>query len=221
MERIKANSQIPGKAKSPVEVTTFLISVFLSGLVGVIVSIWYSHWSTKQQVKLRVLQQLLGNRNDIKGQLFTEALNQVFIVFDDSRIVMQELQGFHNVVTSAEKSNEKVNSALLMLIKAICRDVSINISKIDDNFFLKPFNTKYSQEPLPRSSDEVKALVMYFDRLTEKYRVELAKDGLNELEKEQAAAKFWGYLGSRQVLRWVCGDDDKLLMQKEDLPGQV
>jgi len=60
-----------------------LISSLLSGLLGVGISTWYHQRNEIRRTKLQVLQQLLGNRHDIMGQLFTEALNQVFVIFYD------------------------------------------------------------------------------------------------------------------------------------------
>ncbi len=65
-----------------------LISSLLSGLLGVGISTWYHHRNEIRRAKLQVLQQLFGNRHDLLGQLFTEAINQVFIVFHDSEDVL-------------------------------------------------------------------------------------------------------------------------------------
>jgi deoxyribodipyrimidine photolyase len=199
------------------EVATFLVSVFLSGLVGVVISIWYSHWSAKQQAKLRLLQQLLGNRNDIKGQLFTEALNQVFIVFDDSKPVTRAIQDFHRVVICSNKTNDESNKALLNLIKAICRDVNLRVHKVDDEFFLRPFNTIEPPSNLARSKTEVQALINHLERVTEEFKKDLSQAIPNSDEEKQALIKLKSYSSSKEVLKWVTGEKQQLLMPREDL----
>ena len=71
-----------------------LIAALLSGLVGVGVSTWYHQRNEIRRAKLQVLQQLVGNRNDIRGQKFTEALNQIFVMFYDSQDVLLALKAF-------------------------------------------------------------------------------------------------------------------------------
>ena len=117
-----------------------LISALLSGLVGVGISTWYHQRNEIKRVKLQVLQQLLGNRNDIQGQPFAEALNQVFVVFHDSRDVLSALEAFFEVVV--HKTEDLVFPKLLDLFKAMCRDLKINTEPLTDNFFLHAFNVR-------------------------------------------------------------------------------
>lgn len=123
-----------------------LISSLLSGLLGVGISTWYHQRNEIRQTKLQVLQQLLGNRHDIKGQLFTEALNQVFIIFYDSQDVLVALKTFHGVTMSIRKTTDLANQKLLDLFKAMCKNLKINPEPLTDNFFLQPFNIN----PSPR-----------------------------------------------------------------------
>jgi hypothetical protein len=75
-----------------------LASSLLSGLLGVLVSTWYYRRSEFRQTKFRIVQQLLGNRHDLRGQPFTEALNQVFVVFYDCHGVLLALKAFHETI---------------------------------------------------------------------------------------------------------------------------
>lgn len=119
-----------------------LISALLSGLIGVVISIWYHQRNEIRRAKLRVLQQLLGNRHDIRGQLFTEALNQVFVIFYDSQDVLSALKAFHEVIMGAQKTTDLANQKLLDLFKAMCKHLNIKPEPLTDNFFLQPFNIK-------------------------------------------------------------------------------
>ena len=119
-----------------------LISSLLSGLLSVGISTWYHHRNEIRRTKLHVLQQLLGNRHDIQGQLFTEALNQVFVVFYDSHDVLAAVKAFHEVTMSGQKSTDLANQKLLDLFKAMCKHLQINPEPLTDNFFLQPFNIR-------------------------------------------------------------------------------
>jgi len=89
-----------------------------------------------------VLQQLLGNRNDVRGQKFTEALNQVFIIFYDSQDVLLALKAFFEVIISPRKNPALTDQKLLDLFKAMCKNLKINPEAMTDNFFLYAFNIK-------------------------------------------------------------------------------
>jgi len=119
-----------------------LISSLLSGLLGVGISTWYHQRNEIRRTKLQILQQLLGNRHDIRGQLFTEALNQIFIIFHDSQDVLVALKAFHEVTMGAQKTTDLANQKLLDLFKAMCKNLKINPESLTDNFFLQPFNIK-------------------------------------------------------------------------------
>ncbi len=119
-----------------------LISALLSGLLGVGISIRYHHRKEIRRAKLQVLQQLLGNRHDLRGRLFTEALNQVFVIFYDSQDVLVALKAFHEVIMGAQTTTDLANQKLLDLFKAMCKHLKINPAPLTDNFFLQPFNIK-------------------------------------------------------------------------------
>ncbi len=119
-----------------------LIAALLSGLLGVGISTWYHQRNEIRRTKLQVLQQLLGNRNDLKGQAFTEALNEVFVVFYDSRDVLIALKEFYEIIVSGQRAGELANQKLLDLFKAMCKHLRINTEPLTDNFFLQAFNVR-------------------------------------------------------------------------------
>jgi len=119
-----------------------LISSLISGLIGVGVSTWYNHRNEIRRTKLQVLQQLLGNRHDVRGQLFTEALNQIFLIFYDSQDVLSALKELHECIMSDQKTEDLANQKFLYLVKAMCKNLKINPEPLTDTFFLLPFNVK-------------------------------------------------------------------------------
>lgn len=118
------------------------ISALLSGLLGIWISIVYYRRNEIRRAKLQVLQQLLGNRNDVKGQPFTEAINQIFVVFYDSRDVLVALKAFFEAIVSDHRTETLTDQRLSDLFKAICKNLGINIEPLTDDFFLHAFNIR-------------------------------------------------------------------------------
>jgi len=118
------------------------ISAFISGFFGVLVSIWYNRNNEIKRAKLDLLQQLVGNRHDVRGEKFTEALNQIFVVFSNSKDVLASLKAFHEVAISSTRNEAIMNQKLLDLFKAMYKDLKLNIEPLDDTFFLQAFNVK-------------------------------------------------------------------------------
>lgn len=123
-------------------ITLIFASAFVSGLLSVLVSTWYHKRSERRREKWLVLKQLIGNRHDLKGDTFTEALNSVFVVFYDSRDVKQALKEFHEVIVRPNRTQQEVNQKLLELFKAMCKNLKINIEPLTDNFFLEAYNIR-------------------------------------------------------------------------------
>jgi len=118
------------------------MSALLSGLLGIWISIEYYRRNEIRRAKLQVLQRLLGNRNDVKGQPFTEAINQIFVVFYDSRDVLVALKAFFEAIVSDQRTETLTDQRLSDLFKAICKNLGINIEPLTDDFFLHAFNIR-------------------------------------------------------------------------------
>ena len=119
-----------------------LISAIFSGLLSVGINIWYHQWNEIRRTKFQVLQQLLGNRNDVTCEKFTEALNKVFVIFYDSQDVLVALKDFHEVTSASQKTTNLSNQKLLDLFKAMCKNLKIDPEPLTDMFFLQPFNIR-------------------------------------------------------------------------------
>jgi hypothetical protein len=117
----------------------WLIANLASGLVGAIITtIVYARRETRK-LKVDTLKRFAANRYDLKGDEFSRALNEVFVVFNDDAAVMQSLQRFHDSVTSRSADTE---DRLIKLYKAMCDATEIKYGDFNDSFFLKPFNTR-------------------------------------------------------------------------------
>ncbi len=117
-----------------------IISSLISGIVGVVISIIYHKKSDKRQTKINTLRNFVGYRYDLKGEQFTKTLNEIFIIFQDSKNVLDKLNEFHEIIVSHQK--ELANDKLIALFEAMCKDLKIDPSKYSESFFIKAFNVK-------------------------------------------------------------------------------
>ena len=117
-----------------------IISSVISGIVAAIISLAYYRHHEKRRIKIDTFKRFFSNRYDLKGDEFSRALNEIFVVFHDSEEVISTLREYHQRVTDRQGSEE----ALLELNKALCKDVKISFDRFNDSFFLRPFNTRPS-----------------------------------------------------------------------------
>ena len=83
----------------------------------------------------------MGERWNVQREGFVVAINQVFVVFYDSKEVLTALKAFHEYSMSNNKTDDVANQKLLDLFKAMSKHLSIETEPLTDNFFLKPFHT--------------------------------------------------------------------------------
>lgn len=117
-----------------------IVASLLSGIIGVIISTVYHRRYEKQRMKIETLKAFVGYRYDLKGDSFSRALNEIFLVFHDSTKVLTLLSKYHSKVTARQPSEDE----LVRLFKAMCDDVGMKYDEFNDSFFLKPFNTRPS-----------------------------------------------------------------------------
>ncbi len=117
-----------------------IISSLISGILGIIISIVYHRKAEKVRAKIETLKSFCGYRYDLKGDDFTKTLNEIFIVFQDSKDVLEKLNQFHEVIIS--RQTELANDKLMSLFKAMCRNLKIDPDKYSESLFLKAFNIK-------------------------------------------------------------------------------
>ena len=125
-----------------ITILSIIASAFLSGLAGVLISNWYSNRNEKRREKFEIFKQLMGNRFNLNGDAFSEALNSVFVVFHDSKDVKQTLMEFNRVSMNPNRTTAESNQRLLELFKAMSKDLNIKTEPLTDNFFLEAFNIR-------------------------------------------------------------------------------
>lgn len=115
-----------------------LLSSLLSGVIALTISLFYYRRYEKRKAKWDTVKKFARYRYDLKSDEFTRTLNEIFIIFNESEKVINSLINFHDKVVKNEVNNDE----FIILFKALCEEVNINLNKFDKSFFLKPFNTK-------------------------------------------------------------------------------
>ena len=116
---------------------------FVSMLVGILIKDMLYRANEQYKAKLDVLRKFTAYRYDLKGEQFSKTINEISVVYQDSKDVIEKLKIFHGIVSSsAGDRNEKDNDSLLELYKAMCEATNIDLKDFNDSFFLKPFNIK-------------------------------------------------------------------------------
>jgi hypothetical protein len=96
------------------------------------------------RAKVDVLRKVAGGRcataalpmAEVKGQFF-EGLNEAFVVFNDSKEVIDALMRFNDAASSPEKP--LVNDRLADVFRAMAHEVRLPVDNSADRLFLRPF----------------------------------------------------------------------------------
>lgn len=115
-----------------------IISSLFSGIIGVGISTLYYRWYENKRTKMDTFKRFFGNRYNLNGDAFLQAINEIFVVFKNSKPVMEALSQHHNAVISGKSSEDE----LVKLFKAMCRDLGLDATDFNDSFFLRPYNTR-------------------------------------------------------------------------------
>lgn len=125
--------------KTTVPIWVTIIASLASGLVTFGISTWFYRRHEKRKQKFEVLRTLAANRHALTNtsdpeasSQFFAALNEAFVIFYDSKKVLEALNNFHKY-----PGRDRDNS--VELFKAICQNLGINREFLDDEFFLTLF----------------------------------------------------------------------------------
>lgn len=117
-------------------------TAIISGLLGVIISTIYYRRYEGRKLKFETLRKIIGYRmflldNEIneKNKEFYGALNEIFLVFNDNKKVIEKLEIMHKDLGDQKKLLDN----LLKLIKEICKELNIKFKDLNDSFITKPF----------------------------------------------------------------------------------
>lgn len=74
-----------------ISVLAIIFSSLISGLIGVAISTIFYQRMKKKKLRIDTAKKLIGNRHDLTGQEFTQALNEALFVFSDNKIILRAL----------------------------------------------------------------------------------------------------------------------------------
>ena len=136
----------PDTTATAFSIWVVIASSVISGIVGVVVTIIYSHLYEKRRMKLDILRRFAATRYDAGGEEFAKTMNEIFIVFQDSPKVMQSLADYHRFAKP-----DDWRDSLLKLFKEMCRNAGVKV-EFNDSFFFTPLipkpKTLPSESPL-------------------------------------------------------------------------
>lgn len=118
-----------------------IVSSLISGLIGVIISFIFFSRLERRKLKVETARKLFGNRHEISGKNFQEAMNEVMIVFSDCSDVIESMENLWKVIETPKgaRSEKAAEDALITLMKSICKDLGIKYKKLSDAYFLRFF----------------------------------------------------------------------------------
>lgn len=117
-----------------------IIISLISGILGVILTIFFQRRFMLYDLKREVLFQFVESRYDLLGENFTKALNKVNAVYVKDKSVIEAVDEFHSLILSQTGSQDKTNQKLYQIYLTMCK--SIKIKPMGETNFLTPFNTK-------------------------------------------------------------------------------
>lgn len=121
------------------EVSVTLISSLISGKSGVLISYVLFVRYEKRRVKHDVARKLFANKYDTTNPQFSEAMNEILIVFADDKRVISELKALWDAIeTEPSKRTTNPNDKLLSLVREVCRSVNAK-HDLPDEYYLRYF----------------------------------------------------------------------------------
>lgn len=96
----------------------------------------------RNKIKIKLIEDLIGNRNDTKGDKFNEALNKIPVVFCESEEIIQSYKDYIKYSTKQNKDEKEISKKLLNLIRLIYKDIGLKQKYVTDDLLLNAFNIK-------------------------------------------------------------------------------
>lgn len=120
-----------------------VLSSLISGLLGVVISNRQYKKYEKNKIKMDTFRRvvayrycLVPNSQDNNSGEFFSALNEVFVVFNENKEVIDALKKLHEELNLPDRSVDN----LVTLIKKMSEVLNVNYSQVNDSFFERPFS---------------------------------------------------------------------------------
>ncbi|MDF4795517.1 hypothetical protein P3553_15730 [Vibrio parahaemolyticus] len=120
-----------------------LIASLASGLLGSIGSAIFFRKLEKTKLKVDTARRLIGHRYNIQSAEFQLALNEIFVVFSNSKAVMKALEEFWQdaQLPPQQRTTAVSNDKLIKLLKSVCKDAGLETSELSEAFYLRFLRT--------------------------------------------------------------------------------
>jgi hypothetical protein len=125
-----------------------VLASLLSGVVGAFASTWYHISYERTRLKKETLRRFAANRHALLSgspksneEEFSQALNEIIVVFNNDPNVMSELLELHDAVYNGGSSN-RIEDKIVSLFREMCAASSVVHGDFDDQHILTPFGTK-------------------------------------------------------------------------------
>lgn len=121
-----------------------ILSIIFSGITASMVTLCCQRKAEKRKYKMEVFQMIIAHRQGLgecgrNSGKFEEAVNQVFIAYNDSDKVLKAFEEFRSsVIYKNEKESNLVISNLLTLLKEMANELHIKYNFSNDDLFTKP-----------------------------------------------------------------------------------
>lgn len=123
--------------------TTIFMTIgasLLSGIIGSLLSFRYMTRMENKRLKVELTKQILGNRFSITGAEFSNAMNQVIVIFHDEPKVIHELNRLYQSLQDPLQTD--LEEIFIDFLETCCRASKIHNKKLDRSLYLKTFNAK-------------------------------------------------------------------------------
>src|SRR5690348_16389753 len=111
---------IQGDSLSTDTIIVTAVSSLASGIIAVVISMWYFYKLERHKLKLDLARRLVGNRYNPTGDAFSCALNEVIVVFADAEDVLTKWARLFEALQMQGKP--LANDKLLDFLKAVCKE---------------------------------------------------------------------------------------------------
>lgn len=130
-----------------------LIAAIISGVFATGITLYVNHRTEEIKLKQQVVSDIFGYKYqlsnagqitnlDINSKGFVQAINRVPIIFYDEKKVLDAYDKFYDTATIRDEKEraQKMNEALIDLLKALCYSSHIKCDNWNDSRFKRVFN---------------------------------------------------------------------------------
>ena len=133
------------KAELAMQVPIWLTALLTlaSGLLTFTISTWFYIRHEERKQKLEVFRGLMATRHGLEANPDTETKNEFFKFLNESFVVFGKSPEVIESVRDFKTHPNRAPDNFTLLARAICKDLKIPDSTLQDNFFNEPFIPRF------------------------------------------------------------------------------